>query len=65
MAEFHIWNWIVVLAVLLLPILIVIPFWRLLPRAGIPGPVALLAIIPFVPLILLWILAFKRWPQDR
>ncbi len=65
MAEFHIWNWIVVLAVLLLPILIVIPFWRLLPRAGIPGPVALLAIVPFVPLILLWILAFKRWPQDR
>lgn len=65
MAEFHIWNWIIVLTVLLLPILIVIPFWRLLPRAGIPGPVALLAIIPFVPLILLWILAFKRWPQDR
>ena len=65
MAEFHIWNWIVVLTVLLLPILIVIPFWQLLPRAGIPGPVALLALIPFVPLILLWILAFKRWPQDR
>lgn len=65
MAEFHVWNWIVVLTVLLLPILIVIPFWRLLPRAGIPGPVALLAIVPFVPLILLWILAFKRWPQDR
>lgn len=65
MAEFHIWNWIVVLTVLLLPILIVIPFWRLLPRAGIPGPVTLLAIVPFVPLILLWILAFKRWPQDR
>ena len=65
MAEFHIRNWIVVLTVLLLPILIVIPFWRLLPRAGIPGPVALLAIVPFVPLILLWILAFKRWPQDR
>lgn len=65
MGTFSIWHWIIVLTVFLLPILIVIPFWRLLPRAGIPGPVALLAIIPFVPLILLWILAFKRWPEDR
>lgn len=39
--------------------LIVIPFWRLLPRFGIPSWVALFSFIPFVALILLWIMAFK------
>lgn len=39
--------------------LVVIPFWRLLPKFGIPNWVALLAIFPPVALILLWIMAFK------
>ena len=39
--------------------LIVIPFWRILPKFGIPNWVALFAIIPLVALILLWIMAFK------
>ena len=37
----------------------VIPFWRLLPRFGIPAPVALVAIIPLGALVLLYIMAFK------
>jgi len=39
--------------------LIVIPFWRILPKFGIPNWVALFAIVPLVALILLWIMAFK------
>jgi len=39
--------------------LIVIPFWRILPKFGIPNWVALFAIIPLVALILLWIMAFR------
>ena len=39
--------------------LIVIPFWRLLPRFGIPSWVALFSFIPLVALVLLWIMAFK------
>ena len=46
-------------------ILIVVPFWRILPRAGIPSWVALLSILPFVAIILLWILAFRPWPGDN
>ena len=46
--------WWVILAVLL-----VVPFWRILPRHGIPSPVALIAVIPIGALILLWIIAFK------
>lgn len=39
--------------------LVVIPFWRLLPKFGIPNWVALFTVIPLVALILLWIMAFK------
>ncbi len=39
--------------------LLVVPFWRILPRSGIPSWVALLAIIPLGAIILLWVVAFK------
>ena len=39
--------------------LMIIPFWKLLPRFGIPNWVAVFAIIPIGALILLWIMAFK------
>ena len=39
--------------------LVVVPFWRLLPRFGMPNWVALFAIVPIVALVLLWIMAFK------
>ncbi|MDF0599220.1 hypothetical protein P1J78_00615 [Psychromarinibacter sp. C21-152] len=50
--------WFLVVAALL-----VVPFWRLLPRFGIPAPVALVAIIPLGALVLLWVIAFKE-PAD-
>lgn len=39
--------------------LVVIPFWKILPRHGIPSWVALIAVIPLGALILLWVVAFK------
>lgn len=45
--------------------LVVIPFWKLLPRHGIAAPYALLAAIPVGALILLWILAFRDQFADR
>jgi hypothetical protein len=39
--------------------LIVVPFWRLLPRFGIPNWVALFAIVPLAALIHLWVIAFR------
>ena len=44
--------------------LVIIPFWKILPRAGIPAPVALIAVVPLAALVLLWVLAFKKWPGD-
>ncbi|KPP85627.1 MAG: Protein of unknown function (DUF2583) [Rhodobacteraceae bacterium HLUCCO07] len=46
--------WFIVFAAL-----VVIPFWRLLPRFGIPNWVSLVAVIPLGALILLWVMAFK------
>ena len=46
--------WLLIMAVLL-----VVPFWRILPRHGIPNWVALVAVIPVGALILLWVVAFK------
>ncbi len=39
--------------------LIVIPFWKLLPRYGISKYFAFLALLPALALVLLWIMAFK------
>lgn len=46
--------WMLIFAALL-----VVPFWRILPRYGIPAPVSLVAIIPLGALVLLWVVAFK------
>ena len=34
------------------------------PRAGWPSPLSLLMVIPLVNFVLLWVLAFKRWPGE-
>jgi type VI protein secretion system component VasK len=52
----------------LLPLLLflwVYPLWRIIGRAGYPPAISLLAIFPAVGLILLWWLAFSRWPVER
>lgn len=40
-------------------LLLVVPFWRILPRHGIPNWVALAAVFPLFALVLLWVVAFK------
>ena len=40
--------------------LVVIPFWRLLPRFGMPAWLSLFAFIPLVAFILLWVMAFRE-----
>jgi hypothetical protein len=37
--------------------------WCALNRAGLPGPIALIAIIPLGFLVVLGILAFAEWPN--
>lgn len=51
------------LIVALLAILVV-PFWRLLPKFGMTSWISLVAIIPLGAVILLWVLAFSE-PVER
>ena len=53
-----------IIALLIYAVILVPPFWVLLPRAGIPATVALVAAIPLGAVILLWVLAIRKWPSD-
>lgn len=48
------------LPVLLVWFLTVVPFWPLFRKAGFPGPLSLLMLIPGINLILLYVVAFSR-----
>lgn len=50
---------------LVVGIILVIPFWKLATRAGYPGPLALLILIPLVNLAFIYFLAFSEWPAER
>ncbi len=39
--------------------LVIVPFWRILPRFGIPAWVSLVALFPLAALVLLWVIAFR------
>ncbi len=42
--------------------IIVIPFYQLWKRSGHNGWIALTMLVPIVNLVMLYVLAFKRWP---
>ena len=57
-------EWSIILF-LILPLLVlpVVLFWLILGKAGLPKPLALLALLAgFGQVVLLFILAFARWP---
>jgi hypothetical protein len=43
----------------------IFPLWRIVKKAGYPPFLSLFAIFPALGLILLWWLAFARWPVER
>lgn len=46
-------------------ILVVVPSWKIFSKAGFPGALSILTIVPGVNLLLLYFLAFARWPALR
>lgn len=48
---------------ILLAVVVVIPFWRICSRAGYPGVISLLILIPLANLAFLYFLAFADWPN--
>jgi hypothetical protein len=51
-----------VLWILIVGLIIVLPFWKIFTKAGFPGPLAILVIIPFVNIFMIFFLAFAEWP---
>ncbi len=49
---------------LLMP-LWVIPFWKIFSKAGFPGAISLLTMIPVIGLITLYVIVFSEWPAMR
>lgn len=52
------WLWMIFIAVV-----VVVPVWRICKRAGYPGALGLLILVPLLNLGLLYFLAFARWPN--
>lgn len=50
-------------AIIVSVLLTVIPFWRICSRAGFPGALSLLILVPVGNLVLLFFLAFAEWPS--
>lgn len=62
MGTLSIWHWIVVIVYFFV---IMFPTARIMRKAGYSGWWCILAVIPLVNLIFLWVFAFTSWPNLR
>lgn len=62
MDQFSMFHWIIVLAFF---ILFLIPPWRIVSKAGYPGALSLLMLVPLLNIVLLWVFAFVKWPVEQ
>lgn len=62
MSSFGMWHWLIILVWLAV---FIVPAWRIVGKAGFPGAFALLAVIPLVNVVMLWVFAFVKWPVER
>jgi hypothetical protein len=62
MESFSVWHWLIVLVVFLV---FQWPFWRIVRKAGYPGALSLLLLVPFVNIIVIWVFAFVTWPTEK
>ena len=53
------------LILLLWAAVIILPFWKIFSNAGFSGWLSLLLLVPVVNLIVLYVIAFARWPARR
>ena len=56
---------IVIPMAILVGLITVIPFWKICSKAGFPGALSLLMLVPFANLILPFYIAFADWPALR
>lgn len=63
---FEPWH-LAVLTVVFLPIafITILPYWLIFKKAGFAPALSLLTVVPFVGLVVLFIVAFSDWPALR
>ena len=62
MGIFSIWHWLILFFLVLF---YAVPMWRISRKAGFPGVLGLLMLIPVLNFVLLWIFAFTKWPVEN
>jgi hypothetical protein len=62
MGSFSIWHWLIVLFWLAI---FIVPAWRIVSKAGFPGALSLLTLVPVVNIVLIWVFAFIKWPVEK
>lgn len=62
MGSFSIWHWLILIVMWLA---FLWPIGRILTRTGHSNFLALIALIPLVNLIALWVFAYKKWPSEN
>lgn len=65
MDSFSIWHWLAVLTYISMIAAFVFPCWKIVSKAGYAGAWSLLALIPLVNVIMLWVFAFSSWPNSK
>jgi len=54
-------GWAEILVILIVPLIIIIPFWKICSKAGFSPWWSLLAYVPFGFILLLWGIALAKW----
>lgn len=49
----------------IMALVVVVPFWKIFSKAGFPGALSLLTLIPIVNMLTIYFLAFAKWPALR
>jgi Zn-dependent protease with chaperone function len=66
MGSMSVWHWLIMMTMLVVvPVIWIVPVWRILSRTGHSGAWAILGFVPILNIILLWVFAFSKWPVDR
>ncbi len=53
------------LMMLVMAVIVILPFWFIFSKAGYSKWLSLLMVVPLVNIVLLYFLAFSKWPSSE
>ncbi len=53
------------IGVIVFLVVAIVPYWKIWSRSGHSGWWSLLMLVPVVNIVMLWVVAFKRWPAEE